>query len=127
EHILFVDEAPDLARVVALPGEPHHVTRDVHAEGSRRGVARIRHIRVRLAPDVAGAVRRMADLRAAARARHPAQDVAVRRREAIQALSVAFLGEPRQLTARKRLAAVPDLVREWPAGLRGAARLPVGR
>src|SRR5882672_9159224 len=68
-EVLRVYGGADRGQRLALCLHPHHVPRDVEAQGSGRGVAREGDPARRLVLDVAGAVREMAELLAAARAR----------------------------------------------------------
>src|SRR5882762_863448 len=76
-EVLFVDGASDRRERLAFTFHAHHVTRDVQAHGSGRGVAREGGEPVRFGLHVAGPVRRMAEAGAAARAGHPAKRVGV--------------------------------------------------
>src|SRR2546422_2918068 len=64
-----VDGGADLREGLALGPLAHHVTRDVHTEGSRRGVTGEGDPSLRLRLDVAGTVRGVTQTRAAASAR----------------------------------------------------------
>src|SRR2546427_4121958 len=63
------DLGADLRERLALGPLAHHVTRDVHTEGSRRGVTGEGDPSLRLRLDVAGTVRGVTQTRAAASAR----------------------------------------------------------
>src|SRR5207249_2789269 len=93
--VLLVDGGADRRQRLALAFHAHHVTRDVHAQGSGRGVAREGDEAVRFGLHVAGPIRRMAEAGAAARARHPAERVGVGGGEGVEASGVALGGEER--------------------------------
>src|SRR5207237_4121794 len=80
-QIARVDGCADLGERLALGLQAHHVTRDVEAERSGRGVARERDVALGLGLHVAGPVRAVTEVGAAARARHPTKRVRVRRSE----------------------------------------------
>src|SRR5687767_11107604 len=92
-HVLRIHEAADLRGALALRREPHHVTRDVQAEGSGGGMARVGDLRGRLRLDVAGAVGAVAEIRATAGAGHPLQNVAALRGERVERALVRALGK----------------------------------
>src|SRR6266851_9121413 len=68
--VLRVDLAADLRHGRPRALHRHHVTRDVRADASGGGVARERHAVGALRLDVAGPVGGVAEIRAAAHARH---------------------------------------------------------
>src|SRR5204863_7336536 len=109
-EVLLVDRGPDGRQRLALALHAHHVTRDVQAHGSGRGVAREGDAPVRFGLHVAGSVRDMSDVRTAARTRHPAKRVGIAGREGVEPGRVALRCEARRLALRHRLVLVTDLV-----------------
>src|SRR2546426_4766668 len=84
-EVLRVDGGPDRRQRLALGLHPHHVTRDVQTQRSRRGVAGEGDAAGPFVLHVAGAVRGVAELVAAAGARHPGERVRVVDREGVEA------------------------------------------
>src|SRR5260370_1946858 len=85
--------------LAALAAAAHHVTRDVHAEVSGGGVARVGDLIARLGLDVADAVRHVADPRAPTRALDAGERLRMLGRESVQDGDFRGRREDRHLAA----------------------------
>src|SRR5215470_236014 len=105
----------------ALAPLTHHATRDVHAEVSGRGVARVNDLVALLGLDVAEPVRHVTDARAPARALHTRERLGMLGREPVEHGDVRLRREHGRLAATHGLDLIAYLVDRH---LRGARSEP---